>query len=313
MQNKPAIRDDAAYLDLIKRIKVTNLLALPQSAAKVLELSKNPANGPPEIAVPIAADMGLTSQVLKFVNSSFFGFQNKITTVQMAISLVCVRTIRNFVLWNAVFALLPNPKCGPFDLRVLCQDSLRRGSFAKVLAKFFKTVEPEELFVAGLLQDMAIPILAQLWPTEYGSILTQHSKTGERISSLEQATFGWNHGDAGAFLVREWGFGDELAESIQNHVKDGSEKTSDMESVCDEIISLSSFLPSVLDKTWDNAELFFDRYNRMIAGINVDINVTELFSKTDEVFNELLSVTQMGHPVTPLVEFHKRYMESMNS
>ena len=310
MQNKPAVRDDQAYRELVKKIKGTNLLALPQSAAKVLELCKNPANGPPEVAVPIAADMGLTAQVLKFVNSSFFGFRNKITTVQTAISLVCVRTVRNFVLWNAVFALLPNPKCGPFELRVLCQDSLRRGSFAKSLATYFEEVDCEELFVAGLLQDMAIPILAQLWPKEYESILTQHAKTGVRISSLEQETFGLNHADAGAFLVQEWGFGDELADSILKHIQNNPESSTEKEAVYHAIVSLSSFLPSVLDKTWNSADLFFDCIQQTAIGKNKGVKIDETFAKTDEIFGELLSMMQMERPVTPMVEYYKKYVSS---
>src|SRR4029079_5498339 len=50
------------------------LPALPQSAIRLLELSQNPDNGPAEFAQPIESDPGLTGQVLKFVNSSYFGF-----------------------------------------------------------------------------------------------------------------------------------------------------------------------------------------------------------------------------------------------
>jgi len=36
-----------------------------------LQLSKDPDCGPAEFAVPIETDPGLTSQVLRFVNSSY--------------------------------------------------------------------------------------------------------------------------------------------------------------------------------------------------------------------------------------------------
>ena len=106
------------------------LPALPQSAIRLLELSQNPDNGPAEFAVPIESDPGLTGQVLKFVNSSYFGFSREISSVKLAITLVGIRTIKNFSLWSAVFSLMPNPKCGPFDLKSLWQDSLRRALFA---------------------------------------------------------------------------------------------------------------------------------------------------------------------------------------
>ena len=112
--------------DLRQLIETAQITALPQSAIQLIQLSQDPANGPSEFAAPIEADPGLTVQVLRFVNSSYFGFRNEISSVKLAISLVGIRTIKNFALWSAVFSLLPNPKCGPFDLRRLWQDSLRR-------------------------------------------------------------------------------------------------------------------------------------------------------------------------------------------
>ena len=93
---------------LVQLVAKAQLPALPQSAIRLLELSQDSENGPPEYAVPIEADPGLTSQILRFVNSSFFGFAQEVANVRLAIALVGVKTIRNFALWNAVFSLMPN-------------------------------------------------------------------------------------------------------------------------------------------------------------------------------------------------------------
>ena len=62
----------------------TQLPALPVSAMRLLELSQDPNNGPAEYAKPIEADAGLMGQVLRFVNSSYFGFSREIASVQPA-------------------------------------------------------------------------------------------------------------------------------------------------------------------------------------------------------------------------------------
>src|SRR5436305_4741055 len=90
-------------VDLNRLLNAAQLPALPQSALRLLELSRDPDNGPIEFAGPIEADPGLAGQVLKFVNSSYFGFSNEISNVRMAITLVGIRTIKNFALWSAVF------------------------------------------------------------------------------------------------------------------------------------------------------------------------------------------------------------------
>jgi len=58
--------------DLEEVLASTQLPALPSSAIKILEVSKDPSNGPAEYAKPIEADAGLMGQVLRFVNSSYF-------------------------------------------------------------------------------------------------------------------------------------------------------------------------------------------------------------------------------------------------
>ena len=58
------------------------LPALPHSAITLLQLSQDPDSAPAEITKPIEADPGLMGQVLKFVNSSYFGFSREIMSVQ---------------------------------------------------------------------------------------------------------------------------------------------------------------------------------------------------------------------------------------
>ena len=301
--------NDIIHEDLLKKIKGAALLALPQSAAQILELSKDPSNGPPEYAKPISADPGLTSQILKFANSSFFGFRYKITTVQMALSLICVRTVKNFVLWNAVFALLPEPKCGPFKLKSLVQDALRRGSFAKALGNQFPDIDSDELFVTAMLQDIAIPVLAQFWPSEYQAILDERQQTGDSLSILEEKTFGWNHANAGAILVREWGFGDSLAENIEIHVQKDETKAGIKPPLGQSIIRLSSLVPSTLEGEWKEADEFFSLFSKIQQKGHPD--PASIIATTDEIFTDLINVVKLSQPANTMTDFHRQYLSSM--
>ena len=195
----------------------TQLAALPQSAIRLLELSRDPNCGPADYAAPIEADPGLAGQVLKFVNSSYFGFSRKISSVKVGISLVGVRTIKNFALWNAVFSLVPNPRCGPFDLKSIWQDSLRRALFARAIAKLHGLKTAEEIFTAALLQDMAIPLLAKEFSQVYLKLLEARDQGRRRLSNLENETFGWTHGQAAGLLARQWNLPEEFAAVIEGH------------------------------------------------------------------------------------------------
>jgi HD-like signal output (HDOD) protein len=274
------------------------LAALPQSAIRLLELSQDSNNGPSEFAVPIELDPGLASQVLRFVNSSYFGFSREISSVRLAITLVGVRTIKNFALWSAVFNLMPNPKCGPFDLKSLWQDSLRRGLFARAFGKFLGLRDTEELFAAALLQDMAVPLLAKELGDEYAALLTQRA-AGKRLSDLEREAFGWTHADAGAAMANSWRLPETFVQMIRGHVSLQRWLSGDKAPPGVVAIALSALLPSASEQQWLDCAQFADAYQKL--GKNAP-PIPEMLAKVDAEFNEFAPVLKVAKPAKTLVE-----------
>lgn len=275
------------------------LPALPQSAIRLLELSQDSNNGPNEFAIPIEADPGLAGQVLRFVNSSYFGFSREISSVRLAINLVGIRTIKNFALWSAVFSLIPNPKCGPFDLKALWQDSLRRGLFARAFGKAVGLKDAEDLFTAALLQDMAIPLLAKELADEYLEMFQSQSETPNRLSVLEKERFGWSHADAGAELCKSWSFPEEFSALVLRHADaDVFEDSNEISSLS---VSLSSLLPSAHADTWHEREEFTKRFYGVKGAEK--LLPEELLQQTDEEFEEFAPVLKLAVPAKTLVKF----------
>jgi HD-like signal output (HDOD) protein len=287
-------------LALKELLHTAQLPALPQSAIRLLELSQNPDNGPAEFAVPIESDPGLTGQVLKFVNSSYFGFSREISSVKLAITLVGIRTIKNFALWSAVFSLMPNPKCGPFDLKSLWQDSLRRGIFARAFGKLLGQKETEELFAASLLQDMAVPLLAKEQPVRYLKLLEARTDGESRLSDLERAEFGWTHAEAAGYMARHWSLPEEFAKLIESHTQldqllaAGSQETGKLS------VALSALLPANHDEQWYEQAKFLAAFEKL-AG-NRGKSVADLFAQIDTEFAEFAPVLKLATPARSLVQ-----------
>jgi HD-like signal output (HDOD) protein len=289
--------------DLHKLLSSAQLPALPHSAIKIIELARDPENGPPEYAAPIEVDPGLTGQVLRFVNSSYFGFSNEISSVKLALALVGVRTIKNFVLWSAVFSLMPNPRCGPFDLKRLWQDSLRRGLFARALAKLLGCKDAEEAFSAALLQDIGVPILAKELPTDYLDLLKQRDDGRRRLSELEHERFGWNHAQAGGIMARQWRLPEDFALLIEGHTG----QTSCGEGSCPQefqaAVSLSSLLPSSADSAWWEFAQFEQAYHRLPCAEAP--SVPELLERIDTLFVEFAPLIKLDPATKTLVDYYQ--------
>ncbi|GAA4432790.1 HDOD domain-containing protein [Bremerella cremea] len=279
------------------------LPALPQSAIRLLELAQDPENGPAEFAVPIEADPGLTGQVLRFVNSSYFGFSREISNVKLAITLVGIRTIKNFALWSAVFSLMPNPKSGPFDLKSLWQDSLRRGLFARAVGKHLGLKDAEDLFAAALLQDMAVPLLAKELGDKYRGLIEGRSEGQARISDLERQTFGWTHAEAGGVIARGWSLPESFAELIESHLDLEDYVESPDKEPGKVAVALSALLPATADESWNELDRFQAAYDKVMKG---GPSVAETLEKVDKDYEEFAPVLKLSNPSITLVELLHR-------
>jgi HD-like signal output (HDOD) protein len=289
----------AIKLDLDRILAGGQLPALPQSAISLLQLSKDPNNGPNEYAIPIESDAGLTGQVLKFVNSSYFGFSREISSVKTAITLVGVRTIKNFALWSAVFSLMPNPKCGPFDLKHLWQDSLRRALFARAVAKLLGLRDAEDAFAAALLQDMAVPLLAKEFPTEYLKLLEARGQ-GVRLSDLERETFGWTHAEIGGQMARKWKLPDETAKLIERHTAIDALVAAEKRNPSEVAVALSSLLPTAGDQHWPECGAFQKHYDQVRP--KGSQSAAEVLTQVDKEFAEFAPVLKIAAPARTLLE-----------
>src|SRR5678815_5726129 len=78
---------------LVERIQ--GLPTLPVMLNNINQMILNPRTSPKEVAHVISNDPSLTSKVLRVVNSSFYGFPNRITTVTHAIVILGFNTIKS--------------------------------------------------------------------------------------------------------------------------------------------------------------------------------------------------------------------------
>ncbi len=286
MPNAPLVPIDPHQV-----LRHAELPALPQSAICLLELTRDPENGPPEFTIPIESDPGMASQVLRFVNSSYFGFSREISSVRQALSLVGVRTISNFVLWSAIFSTIPDPKCGLFGLQRVWRDSLRRAIFARALARELQVDDRDSPFTAALLQDVALPLLVRAAREQYARLLRRVEQTTTRLSELEHEAFGWTHAAVSGMLCRHWNLPESLALLVENHTDPASGLAKLARDPQPAIVAVSALLPGTDDELWAERDMFQDYLQRMVPITGAVLG--ELFGETDRQFKELAPMLRL--------------------
>jgi len=286
--------------ELQATFRVEQLPAMPHSALNVLQLdndlSKVNIN---DLVRPIEADPGLTTQVLKFLNSAFFGFQHPVASIKQGIALVGIRTVKNFVLWKAIFSLVPKTGDSSFDLKHLWQDSLRRGLFARLLVTQFGQDELDLAFAGGLLQDMAIPLLLKKKPQQMSMLIQEVKKHPEkRLSELELANHGWTHADAAEMMCLSWKIPEDLRKLLANHTKIEPYVERPTDNPEQLVVSLSALLPSVSSSRWyEEGKL---RYHMNMVFPTQTTLLEDIFAQVDQEYDQFASVLQISKPKTSL-------------
>jgi HD-like signal output (HDOD) protein len=291
----------ATIPNLQELLTKSRLPALPQTAVALLRMSQNPDATPVQYTRIIESDPGLVGQVLRFVNSSYFGFSREIASIQQALTLVGVRQITNFALWSAVFALVPNPKFGPFDLKSLWLDSLRRAAMARSLGRKLKLPNADDLFAGALLQDMAIPLLIEQLPEHYQPLVERRSTEQRRLSELERETLGWDHAEAAAGLVRQWKLPESFAQLVEHHTNLPALLAGGAPQRGAACVALASMLPSCRDDDWTEIDGFAAGFRSMTA--MVPVNFEEIVFETDQQTKDFAPLLKLPLPRRTLAEW----------
>jgi putative nucleotidyltransferase with HDIG domain len=202
------------------RDAITELPTIPETLTRILELLEDPASGARDLAAVIRADAPLASKILRLANSPLYQKNRDITSVQECVSVLGYRTVRQVALCVAVISGLGrecSAKAGALDYRELWQHSVNVGAIAHALARRDGTVDPETVFLGGLLHDLGKFVLTICEPRLYGEIIANRRAAGVPLVTQEQGVLGFDHTEAGAVLADAWNFPRELQVVIRGH------------------------------------------------------------------------------------------------
>ncbi|HXX93190.1 MAG TPA: HDOD domain-containing protein [Planctomycetota bacterium] len=198
--------------------RVQGLPTLPSMLNNINQMILNPKTSAKEVAQVISSDPALTSKVLRVVNSSFYGFPNRITTITHAIVILGFNTIKSIVLSSTIFDVFRRTvKPGDFDRTEFWKHSIGCGAAAKVIGRRLNYPMLEELFIAGLLHDVGKIVLDQFIPDKFVEVLNLVRSRDILIAEAEAQILGATHADVGAWLFEKWNLSKGLVETTRCH------------------------------------------------------------------------------------------------
>ncbi len=189
-----------------KMFKDVRIAPLPEAMSRILQGSPRPEPDLRVLEMLITAEPELSIRILSSVNSSLFSLRTEVSSIHHAITLLGIDRLRSLVMAGALVEAMPRPETALFDHRIYWTDTLLRALTARELAARIRPGHEETAFTAMLVADVAVPVLLDAWTEYYAPILEQWQQRPQLLAELERERYGWDHGQAGAWILRGWGF-----------------------------------------------------------------------------------------------------------
>ncbi len=279
------LRRQAAMVtgDFAKIFGNQEIPACPRVVIKLLEALKDPDISIEKVASLLETDAGLSARILTLVNSALYGLPGRITSVSKACSILGLKEIENLTLCHAMAETIRDPGCEGFNLDIFWTDSLERALFAREISLAL-SIEPEDGFAGGLMQDMALPILLTDWFDIYHNVFEKWLAGDKGLESVEMEELSWNHCQAGAWIAKSWGLPDILVCCIGLHSSPiGDLAQLNLTGTAVVPVMLSSLIIWARKDASAQAELI-----KTTKSLGLDKNqLTTALVKTEEVLDEL--------------------------
>ncbi|HHV15175.1 MAG TPA: HDOD domain-containing protein [Gelria sp.] len=208
--------DNRKYIRLATEIQ--NLPSLPSTYYELLEEINAPDPSIKRIGSIINKDLGMTAKVLQIINSAFFGLPHRVYSVDQAVALLGLDTLRALVIHVNIFSSFPPGRTVLSSVLSLRDHSLLVGYLAKKILQEEKVQKElaEKAMLVGILHDIGYLLLAHM-PDISRQVIQMSREHGYSLAEAEYELTGISHAEIGAYLLGIWGFEEELVEAVAFH------------------------------------------------------------------------------------------------
>ena len=192
------------------------LPALPEVVTQIQQVIHSDTADMGKVAELISGEVALLAQVLKVVNSAYYGLPSEITKVRFAITFLGLNEVYRMVLSISVINTMNIPDKN--DLDAFWFHSFYSTLCTKYLAKKYEPhLSLEELWAASMLHDIGKLVYLKFFPDHYKALRSFSKEQGflfseaERHFSLPSSSF------LGTLLCDHWRLPDNVRQACEFH------------------------------------------------------------------------------------------------
>ncbi len=164
-----------------------------------------------QLAGIVSEDVALTAEILRLLNSSYFGLSRRVESVAQAIGFLGVDVLRAIVVGHSIFT---QNNSSPVDVDAIS----RRSQYVAVLARRIHgmlhdatSAELADVYLAGMLHEVGSLVLASLDGT---SKLDIEGAFRSNEATVDRLIFGVDRYAISSYLLGLWAFPQEVVQAV---------------------------------------------------------------------------------------------------
>lgn len=192
------------------------LPTFPQFASEALQQLSDPGVDMRIVAATLQRDPGLSVHFLRLANSASLGLRSSVDSLDRAMVMLGRNQVESMLISQAVVGSLSSSS-KVIDPQRFWATAAMRAALAARVASVMDPPRKSEHFTAGLLQDMALLVMAD-HIDGYEDLLADWYE-GRVVDLMEAETdrFGVDHAEIGATMCRSWNFPENLTAAVASH------------------------------------------------------------------------------------------------
>lgn len=195
-------------------------------ASEIVALARDPDIEMAKVAQAVGRDPAMTAKILRIANSAFYAQRRPSQNLRQALVIIglnaALTLALSFSLVSAMRALRP----AGIEYPRFWRRSLLAATAARAFGEVSKSGREEDLFLAGLLQDMAVLALDRA-SRDFYSKLTQPATHADWIT-YEMKELGKDHAAYTALLLKSWNLPERIWKSVEySHAPESLDATTE--------------------------------------------------------------------------------------
>ncbi|RJP57443.1 MAG: HDOD domain-containing protein [Candidatus Auribacter fodinae] len=275
-----------------------NIDALPTIPQVVLRLNgvlADPNSSARDVAKLLGEDQVITTRILKLVNSAFYGYARQVKTLTQAVVILGFREVKNIVLTSQIFDLFKSSHKNIrdlFDINQLWTHSVGCAVIAKNIGERIRYLEPEALFIAGLIHDIGKVVEINCIPDKMPDVFRTVQEENISMIEAEKKVLEVTHCEIGKVMAEMWDFPQLIEYVVAYHHKPSLSRKFEQEVA---IVHVANCMVRMLEIGSGGDSLIpqIDPFSWERIGLDQDTH-EEILTHSLEAISELLPVFQMS-------------------